>query len=152
MLRDGGGLHIYERALKFSTEETLKLLQPRQYGLKYICLNTTLLGVIYRPPNDNSNAAHTWLACMKDMLPNAYSESKSIILTGGFNIDLLKEMKFGRGLCWAAAPLLTMRLRNLASCDVDRDTCPLSSSRPADAWGGVATSFGKLGERSLTWS
>ena len=56
-------------------------------------------------------------------------------------------MKFGWGLCWAAAPL-TMRLRNLASCDVDGDTCPLSSSRQLMlGGGGVATSLGKLGEK-----
>ena len=47
------------------------------------------------------------------------------------------------GFVLGCSPPLTMRLRNLASCDVDGDTCPLSSSRPADAGGGGCDKLGQ---------
>ena len=83
MLQDGGELLIYVRkGLDFKHRKDLETPTAEVIWLElHLSNKSILLGVIYRPPYDNSNAAHTWLAGMEDMLSNAYSESenKSII-------------------------------------------------------------------------
>ena len=57
-----------------------------QFSNKFI-----VLGLLYRPPNADSNSNRNWLTQMGGMLLAAYSENKPTVLTGDLNIDLRKH-------------------------------------------------------------
>lgn len=78
--------------LKFKRREDLEV-----ESIEIICLElqlsnkSILLSLVYRPPDNDSLSVNTWLHHMENVLSQAYSENKPIVLTGDFNIDLLKD-------------------------------------------------------------
>ena len=91
--KQGGGLIMYvRRGLDFKRRKDLETNSIEVIWLELLLSNKPiLLCSIHRPPNDDSHLIHDWLTHMEDMLTWAYSENKPLVLTGDFNIDLLKE-------------------------------------------------------------
>ena len=90
--KDGGGLLMYIRkGLDFGHRRDLEMDTVEVIWIEIKLSNKPiLLSLVYRPPNADSISTHNWLASMEEMLIHAYSENKAIVLTGDFNIDLLK--------------------------------------------------------------
>ena len=89
----GGDLIIYVRnGISFKGRNDLESDSIEIIWLELQFSNKSIvLGLLYRPPNADSNSNLNWLTQMEGMLLAAYSENKPVVLTGDLNIDLWKH-------------------------------------------------------------